>query len=259
MPQTDPFTYNAPRKMTDAELARAIAAEAGDLLRRIRDEGREEGKALGQRGDREANALILALLHAERPDDAILSEEAKDDRTRCAARRVWIVDPLDGTREYSERRDDWAVHIGLAIDGAPALGAVAVPDRGELFVSDAAAAPVPTREQPVMVVSRTRAPDFAGVVAEAIGAELLPMGSAGAKTMAVVDGRADIYLHAGGQYEWDNCAPAAVALGAGLHASRIDGSPLVYNRADPFLPDLLVCRAQWAELVLAAILGQRVA
>jgi 3'(2'), 5'-bisphosphate nucleotidase len=239
--------------MTDAELARAIAGEAGDLLRRIRDEGREEGKALGERGDREANALILARLCAERPDDAILSEEAKDDRTRCAARRVWIVDPLDGTREYSERRDDWAVHIGLAIDGAPALGAVAVPDRGEVFVSGAVASPEPQRERPVMVVSRTRAPEIAIRVAEAIGADLAPMGSAGAKTMAVVDGRADIYLHAGGQYEWDNCAPAAVALAAGLHASRIDGSPLVYNRENPLLPDVLVCRREWAGRVLENI------
>ena len=241
--------------MTDAELARAIAEEAGGLLRRIRDEGRENGKPLGQRGDREANGLILARLRAERPDDAILSEEAKDDRLRCAAQRCWVVDPLDGTREYSERRDDWAVHVGLTIDGKPALGAVAVPDRGEVFVSDAVPPPTSAHERPIMVVSRTRAPEIAIGVAEAIGAELLPMGSAGAKAMAVVDGRADIYLHAGGQYEWDNCAPAAVALGAGLHASRIDGGPLVYNCEDPHLPDVLICRREWAERVLATIRG----
>ncbi len=239
--------------MTDAELAGKIAAETGDLLRRIRDERRESGKALGDRGDREANALILARLGTERPDDAVLSEEAKDDRARCAVRRCWIIDPLDGTREYGERREDWAVHVGLAIDGRPALGAVAVPDRGEVFVSDAVAAPTSVRRRPIMVVSRTRTPEIAISVAEAIGADLVPMGSAGAKTMAVVEGRADIYMHAGGQYEWDNCAPVAVALGAGLHASRIDGSPLVYNCEDPLLPDLLVCRRDWTARVLATI------
>ncbi len=239
--------------MTDAELARLLAVEAGTLLRRIRDEGADEGKALGKRGDREANTLILARLAAERPDDAVLSEEAKDDRARCAVSRVWVIDPLDGTREYGERRDDWAVHVGLAIDGRPALGAVAIPDRDAVFVSDAVATPRPPRERPVMVVSRTRPPAIAIKVAEAIGADLLPMGSAGAKAMAVVDGRADIYLHAGGQYEWDNCAPAAVALGAGLHASRLDGSPLVYNCEDPLLPDILICSATWAGPVLASI------
>src|SRR3546814_12740919 len=122
--------------MTDAELARALAVDVGDLLRRIRDEGVEDGAALGKRGDREANALILARLAIERPDDAVLSEEANDDRSRCAVSRVWVIDPLDGTREYGERRDDWAVHIGLAVDGRPTLGAVAIPDRGEVFVSD---------------------------------------------------------------------------------------------------------------------------
>ncbi|HVJ00172.1 MAG TPA: 3'(2'),5'-bisphosphate nucleotidase CysQ [Sphingomonas sp.] len=239
--------------MTDAELARALAQEAGALLRRIRDEKADEGKALGQRGDREANALILARLAAERPDDAILSEEAKDDRSRCAVRRVWVIDPLDGTREYSERRDDWAVHVGLAIDSQPVLGAVAIPDRGEVFVSDKVRPPATTRDRPVMVVSRTRAPDVAVSVAEAIGADLLPMGSAGAKAMAVVDGRADIYLHAGGQYEWDNCAPAAIALGAGLHASRLDGNPLIYNCEDPLLPDLLICRPSRAAAIIEAV------
>src|SRR3546814_205674 len=213
--------------MTDAELARALAVDVGDLLRRIRDEGVEDGAALGKRGDREANALILARLAIERPDDAVLSEEANDDRSRCAVSRVWVIDPLDGTREYGERRDDWAVHIGLAVDGRPTLGAVAIPDRGEVFVSDTVASPRSTRERPIIVVSRTRAPEIVVRVAEEIGADLLPMGSAGAKTMAVVDGRADIYLHAGGQDEWDNCAPAAVELGAGLTASRIDGSPQI--------------------------------
>ncbi len=240
--------------MTDTELAVAIAAEAGDLLRAIRAEGAETGRALGDRGDREANALILRRLAEARPDDFILSEESLDDRARCGARRVWIVDPLDGTRDYADGLDDWAVHIGLAIDGRPAFGAVAVPQWGRVWCTDharAALPPLPLR--PRVVVSRTRCPDIALRVATALDAEMLGMGSAGAKAMAVVDGRADIYLHAGGQYEWDNCAPAAVALAAGLHASRIDGSPLVYNCADPLLPDLLICRPELAEQVLSVI------
>jgi len=241
--------------MTDTELARSIAAEAGALLRRIRAEGREQGRALGDRGDREANALILARLAAERPDDRVLSEEASDDLSRCTRQRVWIVDPLDGTREYSEGRDDWAVHVGLSIDCRPAVGAVALPDRGEVLASGDPVAAAPGRPRPIMVVSRTRPPEVALKVAEAIGADLLPMGSAGAKAMAVVDGRADIYLHAGGQFEWDNCAPVAVAVAAGLHASRIDGSPLVYNCADPLLPDLLICRPDLARSIVDVVNG----
>jgi 3'(2'), 5'-bisphosphate nucleotidase len=241
--------------MTDTELARSIAAEAGALLRRIRAEGREQGKALGDRGDREANALILARLAAERPDDCVLSEEASDDLSRCTRQRVWIVDPLDGTREYSEGRDDWAVHVGLSIDCRPAVGAVALPDRGEVLASGDPVAAAPGRPRPIMVVSRTRPPEVALKVAEAIGADLLPMGSAGAKAMAVVDGRADIYLHAGGQFEWDNCAPVAVAVAAGLHASRIDGNPLVYNCADPLLPDLLICRPDLARSIVDVVNG----
>ncbi|MGN6375804.1 MAG: 3'(2'),5'-bisphosphate nucleotidase CysQ [Sphingomonas sp.] len=239
--------------MTDAELAAALARDAGDLLKRIRAEGKETGKALGARGDREANALILARLAAERPDDCVLSEEAKDDLGRCRAERVWIVDPLDGTREYAEGREDWAVHVALAVGGHPVLGAVALPDRNLVLASDTVTPPGAPRDRPIMVVSRTRPPEIALKVAKALGAELLPMGSAGAKAMAVVDGRADIYLHAGGQYEWDNCAPAAVALGAGLHASRLDGSPLVYNNPDPSLPDLLVCSKALVERVLKAL------
>lgn len=239
---------------TDAELARAVATEAAALLRDLCAAGNCADADLAARGDGEANALILARLRAARPDDFILSEEATDDPARCAARRVWVVDPLDGTREFSERRGDWAVHIGLAIDGRPATGAVALPASGAVFASDDAPRvfpPLPARLR--MVVSRTRAHPIVRQVAEAIGAELVPMGSAGAKAMAVVEGEADIYLHAGGQYEWDNCAPVAVALAAGLHASRIDGSPLTYNCLDPLLPDLLICRRELAAVVLAAV------
>lgn len=240
--------------MTDAELARSVAIAAGALLRDLRTSSGLSGAALGDLGDRDANTLILDRLRAARPDDFILSEESVDDGARCAARRVWIVDPLDGTREYAGGSDEWAVHIGLAIDGRPALGAVAVPDRDQVFATDdlpRTRAPCPSGLR--VVVSRSRAPDIARCVGDRLGATLIPMGSAGAKAMAVVEGRADVYLHDGGQYEWDNCAPAAVALAAGLHASRIDGSPLVYNCENPLLPDLLICRREVAATILDAI------
>ncbi|RDE05202.1 3'(2'),5'-bisphosphate nucleotidase CysQ [Sphingomonas aracearum] len=240
--------------LSDAELAREVAIQAARLLRDLCAGGTCDGKELGDRGDSEANALILALLHEARPDDFVLSEEAADDPARCGARRVWIVDPLDGTREFCDRREDWAVHIGLAIDGTAETGAVALPASGQVFASDdAAVPPPPLPERPRIVVSRSRTPPLALAVAEALGGELVPMGSAGAKAMAVVDGQAEIYLHAGGQYEWDNCAPVAVARAAGLHCSRIDGASLVYNRADPLLPDLLICRQEYAAAVLAAV------
>ena len=243
-----------PNPSTDARLAAAIATEAGALLRAIRADGREHGRALGDRGDAEANVLIQARLAAARPDDFVLSEESLDDRRRCGARRVWIVDPLDGTSEYAEGFDDWAVHVGLSIDGRPVVGAVAVPALGRTWsTDDARTQQPPLGERLRVVVSRTRCPDIATRVSDALGAEMIGMGSAGAKAMAVVDGRADVYLHDGGQYEWDNCAPAAVALAAGLHASRIDGGPLVYNCADPLLPDLLICRPELAASVLSTI------
>jgi 3'(2'), 5'-bisphosphate nucleotidase len=230
--------------MNDAALARRLATEAGQLLMRIRDDGgSSDGKALGAEGDRLANTLILDALRRERPDDAILSEEEAADPARLASRRIWIVDPLDGTREYGERREDWAVHVGLSIDGVATEGAVALPALGACFCT----------EFPPALKPESRPAHEAVKVAEALGAELVAMGSAGAKAMAVLRGEADIYLHTGGQYEWDNCAPAAVALAAGLHASRIDGSPLVYNRADPLLPDLLICHKSRAAEVLALV------
>jgi 3'(2'), 5'-bisphosphate nucleotidase len=243
-----------PNYAADADVARTIAAEAGALLLALQQGGGLPGE-LGTQGDREANALIIARLKAAFPNDFILSEEAPDDTTRCSASRVWIVDPLDGTREYAAGRNDWAVHIGLAVDGAPVAGAVAVPGAGRIFTSnDAAGMPAATAPHgPRMLVSRSRPPEIAIAAASAIGATLVPMGSAGAKAMAVVTGEAEIYLHDGGQYEWDSCAPVAVALAAGCHASRIDGTPLVYNGANPYLPDLLICRPEWAARVLSAI------
>ncbi|MBN8813366.1 MULTISPECIES: 3'(2'),5'-bisphosphate nucleotidase CysQ [unclassified Sphingomonas] len=234
--------------MTDAQLARAIAEEAGALLLRIQDEC-----AGGDRGDREANDLILDRLRAARPDDAILSEESVDDPARLSARRVWIVDPLDGTREFAERREDWAVHVALAIDGRAALGAVALPRLGCTLSSDQPPLLPEGELPPRMLVSRSRPSQLCAGVGERIGAVHIGMGSAGAKAMAVVRGEAEIYLHSGGQHQWDNCAPVAVALAAGLHASRIDGSPIVYNQASTSIPDLLICRREWAPIVLEAV------
>ena len=237
----------------DVRLAERLATEAGEVLLALQRSSGLEGKELGKAGDEAANALLMKALRAARPDDAILCEEERDNPSRLDARRVWIVDPLDGTREYSEARSDWAVHVALAIDGAPVVGAVALPGLGLTLHSAAAHALAAPHTPPKMLVSRTRPAADAVAIAEALGAELLPMGSAGAKAMAVVRGEADIYLHSGGQYEWDNCAPAAVAKAAGLHVSRADGSPLVYNNADPYLPDLLICRPEWAEKVLARV------
>jgi 3'(2'), 5'-bisphosphate nucleotidase len=232
---------------SDAELAERLANAAGAILFDLRGQGNLAGKALGQAGDSAANALLCREIRAARPDDALLSEEEKDNRARCGQSRVWIVDPLDGTREYGEGRDDWAVHVALAVDGVATVGAVALPGLGITLTSAAPRPLRPANNPPKMLVSRTRPAAEAVYVAERIGAELLPMGSAGAKAMAVVCGEADIYLHTGGQYEWDNCAPVAVAQAAGLHVSRADGSPIRYNNPDTYLPDLLICRKELAE------------
>jgi len=234
---------------SDEQLAERLATVAGAILLALRAEGLE-GKALGQAGDEAANAMLCRELRAARPDDAILSEEEKDSAARLAHSRVWIIDPLDGTREYGEGRDDWAVHVALAVDGVASVGAVALPGLGVTLTSGAPMPLRPAHEPLRMLVSRTRPAAEAVFVAERIGAELLAMGSAGAKAMAVVRGQADIYLHTGGQYEWDNCAPVAVAQAAGLHVSRVDGSAIRYNAADTYLPDLLICRMELADEVL---------
>ncbi len=238
--------------MTDEDLAALLAEGAGRLLMELRRQSFLAGRALGIVGDKVANAFILTALREWRPEDPILSEESPDKVERLRSDRVWIIDPLDGTREYTEGRDDWAVHVALAVEGRPVLGAVAVPAKGGLFRSDGIAPPPPPeRTRPLMLVSRTRPPREVEEIAALIGAELVPMGSAGAKAMAVLTGEADIYYHAGGQHEWDNCAPAAVALGAGLHATRVDGSPLLYNRADTIVPDLVIARHELARRVVA--------
>ncbi|MBA4174401.1 MAG: 3'(2'),5'-bisphosphate nucleotidase CysQ [Hyphomicrobium sp.] len=239
--------------MTDAELAARLAAEAGRLLLDVRASGVFDGKALGKAGDATANQFLCHALRHLRPDDGLLSEEEKDNPARLGKSRVWIVDPVDGTREYGEARADWAVHVALAIDGVARIGAVALPglEGGVVLRSDQPQPLAAMAERPRFLVSRTRPAAEAQAVAAALGGELVPMGSAGAKAMAVVLGQAEVYLHSGGQYEWDSCAPAAVAAAHGLHCSRIDGSPLVYNQADTYMPDLLICRPEWAERVLS--------
>jgi 3'(2'), 5'-bisphosphate nucleotidase len=237
----------------DAELAAHLADTAGRILLAVRDSGLVTGKALGKAGDHTANAFLIEALAHQRPDDGLLSEESKDTPVRLAKDRVWIIDPVDGTREYGEARSDWAVHVALAVQGQPVLGAVALPGLDMVMRSDQTCAIPAGPARPRMVVSRSRPSRETLGVAAALDAELIPMGSAGAKAMAVVRGEADIYLHSGGQYEWDSCAPVAVALAFGLHASRIDGSPLVYNQPNTWLPDLLICRPEYAQRVLAEV------
>lgn len=242
----------------DHELAARAATEAGRLLVAIRAEMEASGEwpeLIGDEGDRRAHDLLVELLGREHPGDSVLSEEGRDNLARLDAERVWIIDPLDGTREFSEPgRVDWAVHVALAIDGAAVAGAVALPARNLTLATQPAPPPAPSWDGPPrLVVSRSRPPYQANLICQALDGQLVPLGSAGAKAMAVVLGEADIYAHAGGQYEWDNAAPAAVAMAAGLHVSRLDGSPLVYNRRDPWLPDLLICRPELARPALDAL------
>lgn len=225
------------------ELRDSLVADGADLAT-IKDEG-----------DRISHELLMAELGRARPDDAVLSEEARADEIADAARldaaRVWIVDPIDGTREFGEGRSDWAVHVALVEGGVPTAGAVALPGLGMVLHTGAPPRVPEAPERLRVIVSRSRPPAEALAIAESLGADLVEMGSAGAKAMAVVRGEADVYPHSGGQYEWDSAAPVAVATAAGLHCSRLDGSPLVYNRADPYLPDLLICRPEHAAAVIA--------
>jgi 3'(2'), 5'-bisphosphate nucleotidase len=241
----------------DAELARLLATVAGRILLGVREGSPTADRApaaLRAAGDRAAQRFLSAQLAHARPDDAVLSEEAADDFRRLSAERVWIIDPLDGTREFAEGRSDWAVHVALWHSGVLAAGAVALPAL-DATLSTAEPPPSPMRSSGRMriAVSRTRAPAFVGRLATQLGAELVPMGSAGYKISAVVRGEADAYVHAGGQHEWDSAAPVAVARAAGLHTSRIDGTALQYNQPDPYLPDLIVCRPEQAAALLAAI------
>lgn len=248
---------------TDAALAAEVAAEAGEMLLKVREEvGFYDPYGLGDTGDKLANRLILDRLGAARPEDKVLSEEAVDDLSRVEADRVWIVDPVDGTHEYSmPRRTDWAVHIALwRRDGGPngriTDAAVALPARNEVYRTDTVTPPPPRADGPILITaSANRPPPVLWWLRDRLDIQLVRIGSAGAKAMAVVRGDVDAYLHAGGQWEWDSAAPAGVVQAAGLHASRIDGSELVYNRRDPYRPDLLMCRSELAEVLLKEILS----
>lgn len=239
----------------DARLAADLAGQAGDLLLTLRQASGLAGKDLGKRGDAASNSLLLRELAENRPGDAVLSEESADSPARLTADRVWIIDPLDGTREYGmSGRDDWAVHVALWERGSGiTAAAVAQPALDIVYASDTVRAAVRPRPQLRFLVSDSRPPEWAEPVAASFGARLVPMGSAGAKAMAVVRGDADAYLHGGGQWEWDSAAPVGVVKAAGLHASRIDGSRLEYNSEHPYLPDLLICRRDLTVRLLKAI------
>lgn len=267
-----PDATNDPSDLTDAALAADLAADAGQLLLKVREEiGFGHPWALGDAGDSLANALILRRLSVERPGDAVLSEEAYDDLARVDRDRVWIIDPLDGTREFSTPgRDDWAVHIALwqrpagGPTGDPSDtkreitdAAVALPARGntvyrsDTVTGDAARVGVPGTIR--IAVSATRPPAVLHRMRQSLHIQPVAIGSAGAKAMAIVDGHVDAYVHAGGQWEWDSAAPAGVVMAAGMHASRLDGSPLRYNQLDPYLPDFVMCRSELAPILLGAI------
>jgi 3'(2'), 5'-bisphosphate nucleotidase len=242
---------SAPVQHDDHAFAAWAATVAGERLTEVRGEGLQ-GRELKDAGDLAAHDLLMALCAQYRPGDAVLSEEGKDDKVRLTADRVWIIDPLDGTREFSEPpRDDWAVHVALWERGELVAGAVAQPGLGATFhTGEPPMVPPRTAERPRIAVSRTRPPAFVEGLAEDLDAELVPMGSAGAKVISVVRDVTDAYVHAGGQYEWDSAAPVVVARACGLHTSRIDGSPLVYNQDDVLLPDLVVCRPELADAIL---------
>ena len=253
----------------DHQLAAELAARSAELLRALRESGIDDPDVLREQGDRRSHELLVTELAARRPADAVLSEEGKEEPApaRLGARRVWIVDPLDGTREFGDPgRPDWAVHVALVIDGFPVAGAVALPALNEVWST----ATAPGRDRPAaaggtgstgsgrtgpprLAVSRTRPGWSASLVEQALAAELVPLGSAGFKALAVVRGAADIYAHSGGQYEWDSAAPVAVALAYGLHASRLDGTALAYNNPSPYLPDLLIAHPDWAGAALRAV------
>lgn len=246
--------------LDDHLLAAELAQSAGELLLQVRLELQQQQAAQSEikdQGDQRAHEFLMKQLNSRRPADSVLSEESSEadrlDPARLTADRVWVIDPLDGTREFGEGRSDWAVHVALVEGGVPTAGAVSLPGLGIVFSTDNPPE-LPAPGSPLrVIVSRSRPPAEALEIAQALNADLVEMGSAGAKAMAILRGEADIYPHSGGQFEWDSCAPVAVATAAGLSCTRLDGSPLIYNCADPYLPDLLICRPANTEQVLAVV------
>ncbi len=251
-----------PHQPDDHEVAHWLAQQAGEQLQALREEMDTVGTGHLHRelmGDQISHRYITEALSRLRPDDGVLSEEGRDDRARLNSERVWIVDPLDGSSDFAGHwSDTWAVHIALAVDGRPTVGAVAVPPWGQTFSTgrvDAIPEPEETRERPLVVMSRSRVRWDGHRLARHLDADIYGVGSAGVKAMAVVAGHADAWVHGGGLYEWDTCAPVAVALAAGLHASHLDGSPLRYNHRDPAQWGILVCRPELAGKIQAAFAG----
>ncbi|KAB1501397.1 3'(2'),5'-bisphosphate nucleotidase CysQ [Corynebacterium sp. 320] len=238
-------------EVDDATLALRLALGTGEILKGVRNVGLLRDDVLGKAGDATAQGWIARCLEQHRPDDAVLSEEAPDDGSRLVKDRVWIIDPLDGTREYGSGRQDWAVHIALAEKGVITQAAVGMPDLGRVFHSNdiRAVGGKPTNR---LVISQNSSPEIGTFIAEETGMELVHMGSCGAKTVSVILGDNDAYIHAGGQYVWDNAAPVGLAQAAGLHTSRLDGSPVDYGAEDTYLPDLLICRPDIADKLLSA-------
>ena len=240
--------------MNDHQLAARLASEAGELLVDLRAElsgQRLAPFAVGARGDAAAHDFIAGALQEHRPDDMVLSEESMDNRRRLAHDRVWIVDPLDGTREFSiPGRTDWAVHVALVTDGSPVAGAVALPAQGITLATEPAPPTPSAAAQPRVITSRSRPGRLARRIADKIGGTIVQMGSAGAKAAAVVNGEAEVYAHASGLHEWDLCAPAAVATAAGLHVSRLSGEELRFNESDTYMSDFVICHPDFTDAVI---------
>ncbi len=240
------------RRIDDARLTRYLAEGAGKILKGVRTVGLLRGRNLGDAGDDLAQNWIARVLDQHRPEDGFLSEEAADSRDRLHKNRVWIIDPLDGTKEFATGRQDWAVHIALVENHQPIHAAVNLPDLGVVFDSNESRA-VSGPFAKKIAVSHNRPPEVAQFVAHKLGFETSPLGSAGAKAMHVLLGDYDAYIHAGGQYEWDSAAPVGVAQAAGLHCSRLDGSALSYNNEDIYLPDVLICRPELKDDILELV------
>ena len=246
----------------DHLLAANLAESAGRMLVDCRSGAAGQllgGSSLAHEGDQRAHLHLLTRLQEARPDDAVLSEEGADDAQRLDSSRLWVIDPLDGSRDYGFGNDEWAVHVGLVEDGKIVAGAVALSALDLLFHTGEGEGPAcavdennPNR-RPVIVTARSRVNAEGMLLAHELGADVFACGSAGVKAMLVVNGTADAYVHASPLYEWDVCAPAAVAQSAGLHVSDAAGDPLVFNQARPVVNSFLVCRPELVDDILSAL------